>query len=189
MRSRGIRRRYALDVADERQDEPGASAATPHRRERDEDPLMQRRRQTRVDLGMEACPDCGTIHPARWARWQALGNIAPGDLVGPVCTARSPLMTSVYGTVWRVLAVESTSKYHYPTLRVEAVQPGPWAREDEDMQAEVDGRHVFPSSERRANRRTDDRADDRVGDEAHRRPASPEDDGLADRPPGGTHGD
>lgn len=93
---------------------------------------------------MEACPLCGRTHPARWERWQAVGRAQPGDLVGPVCAAKSPLMRNVYGTVWRILAVESISKHDYPRLLVEPVEPGPWADEGEEMRVEVDGSKVFP---------------------------------------------
>ena len=102
---------------------------------------------SRVALGMEACPECGSIHPSRWARWQAVGVLESGALVGPVCAARSPLMLNVYGRVWRVLAVDQPSKHQFPRLQVEAVQPGPWLRDGEDARAWVDGRAVFPIDE------------------------------------------
>lgn len=122
--------------------EPPAARPEPRR-----DGATQSRRQARVALGLDECPDCGSIHPSRWARWQAVGTVRPGDVVAPVCPARSPLMLNVYGSTWRVLAVDSTSKHSFPKLLVEALEPGPWLREDEEARAEVDGRDVFPVAE------------------------------------------
>lgn len=129
---------------------PERGARTPWdggRSERTDETRTQSRQQMRVALGIDPCPDCGSIHPSRWARWQAVGRLRPGDLVGAVCAARSPLMRNVYGSIWRVLEIEATSRHRFPKLVVEAVEAGPWLREGEEPRADVDGRDVFPVAE------------------------------------------